>query len=93
MSHPVVDVTGIELLGDHRVALRFSDGERRERDLSPLLTGPVFEDVRCDPAIFAGVAIDSDSGVLCWPSGVDVDAELLRYDDLWNETVALTRSA
>lgn len=86
-------ITGVVVLGGHRVAVTFDDGARRERDLSPLLTGPVFDDIRSNPDRFAEVGIDSELGVLCWPSGVDVDAELLRYDDLWDEAVRLTYSA
>jgi hypothetical protein len=93
MVHDTVNIIKVELLGGHRVSLTFDDGARRERDLSPLLTGPVFESIRSDPARFAEVAIDPDLGVLCWPNGTDIDAELLRYDDLWNETIGLAPSA
>jgi len=92
MVHDTVNITTIEVLGGHRVAMTFDDGARRERDLSPLLTGPVFDDIRSNPDRFAEVSIDPELGVLCWPSGVDVDAELLRYDDLWDEVVGLTHS-
>ncbi len=92
MAHETVNVTAIELLGDHRVVVMFDDGSRRERDLAPLLTGPVFDAIRTDPVRFAEVDIDPDLGVLCWPNGVDIDAELLRYDDLWNEAVGLAPS-
>lgn len=89
MAHETVNVTAVELLGDHRVAVTFDDGARRERDLAPLLTGPVFDAIRSDPVRFDDVGIDQGLGVLCWPNGVDIDAELLRYDDLWNEAVGL----
>jgi hypothetical protein len=92
MAHDTVNITSVELLGGHRLAMTFDDGARRERDLSPLLTGPVFDAIRSEPACFAEVGIDPDLGVLCWPNGVDVDAELLRYDDLWDEAVKLTPS-
>lgn len=92
MAHETVNVTAVELLGDHRVAVTFDDGARRERDLTPLLTGPVFDAIRSDPTRFAEVGIDPELGVLCWPNGVDIDAELLRYDDLWNEAVGLAPS-
>jgi hypothetical protein len=92
MAHDTVNITSVELLGGHRLAMTFDDGARRERDLSPLLTGPVFDAIRSEAARFAEVGIDPDLGVLCWPNGVDVDAELLRYDDLWDEAVKLTPS-
>ncbi len=93
MAHDIVNITTVEVLGGHRVAMTFDDGARRERDLSPLLTGPVFDEIRSNPDRFVEVGIDPELGVLCWPSGVDVDAELLRYDDLWDEAVRLTYSA
>lgn len=93
MVHETVDITALELLGGHRVRLTFDDGQQRDRDLSPLLTGPVFDAIRTDPAEFARAFIDSEICVLCWPNGVDIDAELLRYDDLWNEAVGLAHSA
>ena len=93
MTHETVDVTAVELLDGHRVAVTFDDGVRTERDLSPLLTGPVFDAIRSDPSRFAEVAVDEELGVLCWPNGADIDAELLRYDDLWNDAVGLSHSA
>jgi hypothetical protein len=93
MVHETVDVTFLELGGGHRIRLTFSDGVQRERDLLPLLTGPVFEAIRTDPTEFGKVFIDPELGVLCWPNGADIDAELLRYDDLWNAAIALARSA
>jgi len=92
MAYETVNVTAVEPLGEHRVAVTFDDGARRELNLAPLLTGPVFDAIRSDPARFAEVAIDPDLGVLCWPNGVDIDAELLRYDDLWDEAVGLAPS-
>lgn len=93
MSHETVNITALELAGGHRVSLSFDDGTTRERDLLPLLTGPVFDAIRAQPAEFAKAFIDPELGVLCWPNGADVDAELLRYDDLWQEATRLARSA
>jgi len=92
MDHETVDVIAVALLDGHRVSLVFSDGSARERDLGPLLTGPAFDAIRSDPAVFAQVTIDPDLGVLHWPSGVDIDAELLRYDDLWEQTLSVNSS-
>lgn len=91
--YDTVNIVVLELVGDHRVRLEFDDGAERTRDLFPLLTGPVFEAIRADHDEFAKVFIDPDLGVLCWPNGTDIDAELLRYDDLWNEAARLARSA
>lgn len=91
--HRTVNVTAVALLGGNCVALTFDDGAMRERDLSALLTGPVFEEIKMDPARFAEVAIDPELGVLCWPNGADIDAEMLRYDDLWDSVVEVNRTA
>ena len=85
MAHPTVDVVAVELLGGRRVRLTFDDGHAVERDLSPVLWGPIFERIRREPAEFAKVSVDAGLGVLCWPNGADIDAELLRYDDLWRQ--------
>ena len=91
--HPTVDVTGVEVLGGHRVRVTFDDGAVTTRDLSLLLWGPVFDTIRTDPTEFGAVTIDRELGVLGWPNGADLDSEMLRYDDLWEETIALARTA
>ncbi len=91
--HPAVDVTDVEVLGGHRVRITFNDGAVVTRDLSPLLWGPIFEEIRTDPQKFGAVAIDCELGVLSWPNGADLDSEMLRYDDLWEHTIALAPTA
>jgi Protein of unknown function (DUF2442) len=93
MAHPTVSVTAVELLGGHRVRLGFDDGVTVDRDLFPLLRGPVFDKIRGDPTEFATVTVDAELGVLCWSNGADIDAELLRYDDLWNEVLPVAHPA
>ena len=92
-KHPAVRVTEVEVLRDRIVRVRFDDGATTERDLAPLLTGPVFEQIRVDESAFHEVAVDTAFGVITWPNGADVDAELLRYDDLWGQAIALARPA
>lgn len=93
MNHPIVSVTAVRVLGGHRVSVSFNDGVTVDRDLFPLLWGPVFDIVRNDPTEFATVTVDPELGVLCWPNGADIDAELLRYDDLWNEALPVAHPA
>lgn len=93
MDHPTVSVTGVQPLGGHRLRLTFDDGATVDRDLSPLLWGPVFDKIRNEPAVFAAVAVDPELGVLCWDNGADIDAELLRYDDLWNPAMTIAPPA
>jgi Protein of unknown function (DUF2442) len=93
MADPTVSVTAVELLGGHRVRLSFDDGGTVVRDLSSLLWGPAFNKIRNNPEEFATVAVDPELGVLCWPNGADIDAELLRYDDLWNDALPVANPA
>jgi len=92
-QHPAVRVTEVEVLHDRVVRVHFDEGATTERDLAPLLTGPAFEQIRRDESAFRLLDVDSAFGVITWPNGADVDAELLRYDDLWGQAVAVTRSA
>jgi hypothetical protein len=92
-KYAVVKVTEVEVLHDRVVRVRFDDGAAVERDLSALLTGPVFEQIRNDESVLRQVAVDPSFGVITWPNAADVDAELLRYDDLWGQAIALARPA
>jgi hypothetical protein len=80
---PPVDVVAVRVVEGCTVELRFDDGEVRTRDLARLLWGPVFDAIRSDPARFAEVSVDPEAGTISWPNGAGIDAELLRYDDLW----------
>ncbi len=95
MAHPTVSVVAVELLGGPRVRLRFDDAATVVRDLFPFsfLWGPVFDKIRNDPQEFATVSVDPELGVLAWSNGADIDAELLRYDDLWNQALTASRPA
>jgi len=72
----LVDVTGVEVLGDRRLRLTFADGvvgdvdfqgRRWEGVLAPL----------ADAAFFAKVRVDSEAGTIAWPNGVDFAPEPL----------------
>ena len=93
MAHLTVSVTAVERLGGYRVRLFFDDGVTVVRDLLPLLWGPVFDKIRSEPAAFAAMTVDPELGVLCWPNGADIDAELLRYDDLWDAALPVVHPA
>ena len=51
----------------------FDDREVREIDLANHLDGPVFEPLR-DPAEFARVRVDAETGTVAWPTGADLDS-------------------
>ena len=57
-------------LPGHRLRLRLTDGATIERDVGPLLDGPVFDPIREEPEMFARVKIDG--GTVSWPNGADL---------------------
>jgi hypothetical protein len=72
-------ITSVEVIGDYSVRLTFTDGLVREVDLTRSLWGPVMLPLR-DPAYFAKVRVDPESGTITWPNGVDFDPDVLHGD-------------
>lgn len=72
----IVRVTHVEPAGGKRLALRFDDGSAGVADVSSLLVGPAFEELRRDDAVFAQVTLDGH-GSIAWPSGADLDSWVL----------------
>jgi Protein of unknown function (DUF2442) len=71
------DVVEVEALGGYRLRLRFEDGVEGAVDVSKVVP---FEGVfapLCDPAEFAAVRINPELGTICWPSGADLDPDVL----------------
>ena len=62
-------------LPGHRLRLRLTDGATIERDVGPLLAGPVFDPIREEPEMFARVRIDG--GTVSWPNGADLCPDVL----------------
>jgi hypothetical protein len=58
--------------------LRFADGREGTVDLSAWLRGRggVFAPLH-DPAFFARVTVDPESGAVTWPNGVDLDPDVI----------------
>ena len=46
-------------------------------DLTPLMRGTVFREIREDPVRFAEVAVDQELGTIVWPNGADLDPDVL----------------
>lgn len=70
------DVKAAIPLDPYVVRVVFSDGEVRDVDVEPLLSGPVFQPLR-DPAIFASVTVDESGDTICWPNGADLDPDVI----------------
>jgi hypothetical protein len=80
MSRPA-RVLSVEPLGEHACAPTFSDGLVRELDFAGVVQGRggVFEPPT-DPELFARATVDPVAGTIAWPSGVDLDADVLPGD-------------
>lgn len=71
-----VHVSGVEVVGDHRLRLTFEDGTDGEVDFSAFEWRGVFEPL-ADPDYFALVALDLELGTIVWPNGADLAPETL----------------
>jgi hypothetical protein len=85
-GHKVVRVVGVEPREERRLALTFDDGTAGLADVSGLLVGPVFDEIRREDELFAQVTLDG-YGSICWPNGADLDAWVL-YELTVSETAA-----
>jgi hypothetical protein len=71
------DIVEVRHLGSHRLYLRFEDGVSGELDLSSVVNFEgMFEPLK-DEDFFSKVAVDKDSGTICWPNGADIDPDVL----------------
>jgi hypothetical protein len=87
MLHDVVEV---EARPGYRVWVRFEDGLQGEVDLSEFVGKGVFKRWRDNPSEFAEVAVDSDSGTIVWPGGLDVAPDRLYSDVARSADEAMT---
>ena len=71
------DVVEVRVLGGYRVHLRFEDGVEGELDLGPILRfRGVFAPLK-DLRVFAQVRVDAELGTIVWPTGADLDPDVL----------------
>ena len=64
------------MIGDHVLRLLFSDGVVGDVDLSEERWTGVLEPLS-DPPFFAQVTVDTESGTVTWPGGIDLAPERL----------------
>jgi len=67
-------------LDHYRVQLTLTDGRVIERDLEPMLVGPVFDEIREDQARFREMRVEG--GTLVWPAGADLCPDALIWGGL-----------
>ena len=84
----LIDVTGVETIGPYKLRLSFADGTVGVVDFTGREWRGVFEPLR-DPAYFARVQVDPESGTITWPDGLDMAPEPL-YEEARQHLVATT---
>ena len=71
------DVVAAEARPGFKVWVRFENGVEGEADLSDLAGKGVFKRWTENPAEFEQVSVDSGSGTVTWPGGLDVAPDRL----------------
>lgn len=68
-------VRDVEALDDLRLRLTLTDGTAVEHNVAALMSGPVFEPLVRDPALFAQARVEG--GTVVWPNGADLCPDVL----------------
>jgi Protein of unknown function (DUF2442) len=84
---PLVRVTRVEVVGDHRLRLSFEDGTVGDVSYEGREWKGVLEPLS-DPQVFAEVTVDEQMGTIAWPNGIDVAPEPLYVEACANRVVA-----
>jgi hypothetical protein len=72
----LVDVTDVEVIGDHRLRLTFADGVVGEVNFEGRNWKGVLAPL-ADAGFFAKVRVDSEAGTIAWPNDIDFAPEPL----------------
>ncbi len=75
----LVRVKDVKLVRDFVVHVWFTNGTDREIDLEKYLHGPVFEEIRSNPNMFATIKV-GHGRTICWENGADIDPDTLYHD-------------
>lgn len=76
----LVRIREAQPLDNYRVQLTLTDGRIVERDLEPLMVGPIFAELRNDEARFRDIRVED--GTLVWPTGADLCPDVLIWGGL-----------
>lgn len=79
MEKELFRIQSIKPLRDFVVAIKFTDGTRREIDLEPFLHGKVFETLRKNKEAFRVMKVDKRMGTIFWENGADIDPDVLYH--------------
>jgi hypothetical protein len=76
----LVRIQEAQPLDHYRVRLTLTDDRVVERDLGPMLVGPVFCAIRNDETQFRKMRVEG--GTLVWPGGADLCPDMLIWGGL-----------
>lgn len=68
-------IATVTALAGQRLRLGLTDGTTMEREVGPLLNGPVFREIRERPELFAQA--QAAGGAVLWPNGADLCPDVL----------------
>ena len=72
---PLLRISTVAALTGQRLRLGLTDGTIIDREVGPLLNGPVFEEIREKPELFAQAR--AEGGTVVWPNGADLCPDVL----------------
>jgi hypothetical protein len=76
----LVHIREAQPLDNYRVQLTLTDGRVIERDLAPMLVGPVFDEIRNDEAKFRKMRVEG--GTVVQPGPADLCPDVLIWGGL-----------
>ncbi len=71
----LIRIREVVALENLRVRLTLSNEAVVERDLSPMMIGPVFEPIRRDSRLFRQARVEG--GTIVWPNGADLCPDVI----------------
>jgi hypothetical protein len=76
-GHRIPTIVEVIPSGEFRLTLRFDDGRRGDVDIAAMIPFDGVFARLTDPAYFARVRVDAESGTIVWPNGADLDPLVL----------------
>lgn len=78
-ENELVSVVAVAWLGGHRLRVEFDNGDKGEVDLAKHVRfRGLFAPLK-EPAFFAKVFVNRETGMLCWPGNLDFDPVILHH--------------
>jgi len=78
MKCELVDVTKVQVVGNHTLYLTFDDGAEGSIDISEIIPFQgIFEPLK-DQSFFQTVSVNADTGTIIWENGADISPAYLR---------------